>query len=67
MQVVPFNQRLSGPDYKGVVCFNFWRFGRWQPVYVDDRLPCVDGQLIYGHSEEPREFWVPLIEKAYAK
>lgn len=66
-KVLPSNQQLSGPGYKGVVCFNFWRFGRWLPVYIDDRLPCVDGQLIYGHSAEPREFWVSLIEKAYAK
>ncbi|XP_076473056.1 calpain-B-like [Babylonia areolata] len=66
-KVMPPNQQLSGPSYKGVVCFKFWRFGRWVPVYVDDRLPCVFGQLIYGHSADPREFWVSLIEKAYAK
>ncbi|KAK7505992.1 hypothetical protein BaRGS_00002714, partial [Batillaria attramentaria] len=66
-KVLPSNQQLSGPNYQGVVCFNFWRFGQWLPVYIDDRLPCVDGQLIYGHSADPREFWVSLIEKAYAK
>lgn len=67
IQVLSSNQPLSGPDYKGVVCFNFWQFGEWVPVYIDDRLPCMDGKLIYGQSSDAREFWVALIEKAYAK
>ncbi|PVD31487.1 hypothetical protein C0Q70_06899 [Pomacea canaliculata] len=66
-KVLPSNQKLCGENYKGVVCFNFWRFGEWRPVHIDDRLPCIDKKLIYGHSSDPREYWVALIEKAYAK
>ncbi|XP_067651433.1 calpain-A-like [Haliotis asinina] len=61
------NQPLDGDGYKGVVCFQFWRYGKWIQVYIDDRLPVQNGKLIYAHCTEPREFWVALIEKAYAK
>ena len=40
----------------------------WKVVLVDDRLPCgADGRLLYAHSLEPNEMWVPLLEKAFAK
>ena len=52
----------------GIFRFHFWHFGSWVEVYVDDRLPTIHGQLIYGRNQsQPNEFWVPLLEKAYAK
>lgn len=44
----------------------------WRYVVLDSRLPCVmDGrgqpELIFARSKDPKEFWVPLIEKAFAK
>lgn len=66
-QIVPSDQPLCGPGYKGVVHFRFWRFGDWVDVYIDDLLPTVNGKLVYGRCTEPQEFWVALIEKAYAK
>ena len=53
--------------FQGVVHFRFWRFGEWVDVYIDDRLPAKDGELIYARCEDPTEFWVALVEKAYAK
>lgn len=67
LKVIPEGQALRGEEYKGAVKFYFWRFGTWITVYVDDRLPTVNGKLMHSRSSNDDEFWVSLIEKAYAK
>ncbi|KAK3599373.1 hypothetical protein CHS0354_036379 [Potamilus streckersoni] len=66
-KVMPLNQPLYGKGYKGLVKFRFWRFGEWVDVIIDDQLPTKNKKLIYASCNEPTEFWVALIEKAYAK
>ena len=59
---------------KGIFCFRFFKNFKWRYVLVDNRLPCGkiynDNQtpvLLYGKCRSTNEFWVSLIEKAYAK
>ena len=53
--------------YKGVVRVNIFLNNEWIGVYVDDRLPCFNKHLHYARNKNENNFWVALIEKAYAK
>jgi hypothetical protein len=56
----------------GMYVMRFFKNYKWRYVIIDDRLPCYnrgygDPELVFGKCADPDEFWVPLIEKGYAK
>jgi hypothetical protein len=55
----------------GIYVFRFFVDNDWKYVIIDDKLPCLKNtrkpKLIFASCEERNEFWVPLLEKAYAK
>ncbi|XP_054556168.1 calpain-10 isoform X2 [Talpa occidentalis] len=67
-QVFPPGQpHWRDPEYRGAFTCRVWQFGRWVEVTVDDRLPCLAGRLCFSRCHSEDVFWLPLLEKVYAK
>lgn len=64
------NLIVEGNSIKeGFAVFQFFKNGKWVPVFVDTLIPYDSSSksIVYAQCTDSSEFWVPLMEKAYAK
>jgi hypothetical protein len=57
----------ASSSYTGLLRFQLWWTSVWKEVLVDDRLPTVNGRLVFLHSQLSDTYWAALLEKAYEK
>ncbi|KAG5176034.1 hypothetical protein JKP88DRAFT_249836, partial [Tribonema minus] len=52
----------------GIVALRFFKNNKWQSLIIDDYIGLKsDNTIHFASCNDPDEFWVPLLEKAYAK
>lgn len=71
-QSITCNGVFKSYESKGLYVFKMFKNCRPHYIIIDDKVPCLErarGDYIpaFARCRNPNEFWVSLIEKAYAK
>lgn len=71
-QTITCNGAFKAYEAKGLYVFKMHKNCRAHYVIIDDKVPCLekargDYMPAFARCRNPNEFWVSLIEKAYAK
>ncbi|KAK6166904.1 hypothetical protein SNE40_023508 [Patella caerulea] len=69
-RVIPDDSyRFNTDQYDGIFYAKFWRFGQWDNVFIDDFLPVIYGDQLWGakSATDKNEMWVALLEKSFAR
>jgi len=51
----------------GMVGVRFFKDGAWVDIAIDTTIPTLNGEPVFVKMEDPSEFWMIMLEKAYAK
>jgi hypothetical protein len=67
--VAPVENASEANIGRGAFNFRFWRLGEWYDLVVDDYLVCdaAHNILFTRNLSSPNEYWMCLLEKAFAK
>jgi hypothetical protein len=58
----------TAQEFLGRFCIRVYEGGRWNSVFIDDRIPCsADGVPIFTRTSFSQECWMLLLEKGIAK
>ncbi|CAE7460886.1 CAPN2 [Symbiodinium natans] len=63
-RLLPGSQTIN---QEGIYAVRFWQDGAWRIVVVDDQLPCRGKDQPIFAAARNGDFWVAVVEKAFAK
>ena len=58
---------MANEDVYGAVTVRLYKRGCWHYVTVDTRIPCLNGKPLFARNRRSQEYWMCVLEKAYAK
>ncbi len=68
-QFISFSLKLfqAYNSQRGYVKLKLYLNNKWTNIYIDDKLPTSSNMIVGSNSANKNHFWLPFIEKAFAK